>query len=585
MGRLEDSIAELSTNTEQWEAFSAEGNCVVQAPPGSGKTKLLAARIAYDLKHRITAPRGAACITLTNAAAEELTERVLSLGVGWSSTLFLGTVHSFALNRILLPFKSATGVLPIGGIKIATKQQISDAMRTAMAVWPAGLDDRLVGATVRRMRRLMPTQEEWTGVGPNIRAVADAFDRALRGMGVIDFDGVIAESVGLVETFPSIRRSLVARYHGLYVDEYQDLAPGLHRLVEALCFGEERRSSLFAVGDPDQAIFGWTGTRPELLKELSERTGVTPVDLRTNYRSGSQIIDIAGLAIGSGRQVVGTRPGGEVQAHRCPRGFLEQSDWAVRRVRTLEDQAVPLEEIAIVVPANDDVATVAASLTTAGVPFYVRKTEYPETRTTRLVAAAAAWVASPADSGISLGEILRSWRALLGTRVARSQDVALVRTLRELRQDSKARVVALIDGFLLAGLGEALADASKAEERNAVSEMRSYFSSATAHAGEIVTLGQRLKPLGRVEVLTIPSCKGLEFDYVIALGLDQEKFPFFASLRDPEKLAEERRKFYVVLTRARSHVDLLYSGFVMWKRSFRPNYAGPSMFLREIGLA
>jgi DNA helicase II / ATP-dependent DNA helicase PcrA len=107
---LSDSIAELRTNPRQWEAFSTEGNCVVLAPPGSGKTKLLTTRMAHDLLTTIPLPHGAACITLTNAAADELRRRVDRLGVPPRSTLFVGTVHSFALRQVLIPFAAMLGL-------------------------------------------------------------------------------------------------------------------------------------------------------------------------------------------------------------------------------------------------------------------------------------------------------------------------------------------------------------------------------------------------------------------------------------------------------------------------------------------
>jgi DNA helicase II / ATP-dependent DNA helicase PcrA len=158
-----------------------------------------------------------------------------------------------------------------------------------------------------------------------------------------------------------------------------------------------------------------------------------------------------------------------------------------------------------------------------------------------------------------------------------------VRILREARQGENLPVVTLIDRLMSAGLREALAVSSMAEEQSSLDAMRVQFMEGAPNGNDIRSLGQRLKPTGRVEILTIASCKGLEFDYVIALGMDQGKFPFFANLRDPASLAEERRKFYVILTRARINVDLVYSGFVQWTR--RRSYDGPSMFLREIGLA
>ena len=104
MAPLSESIARLRTNDKQWQAFGTEGHCVVVAPPGSGKTEVLTTRLAWDLLHHIPEPRGAACVTLTVAAAEQLRTRVEGLHSFRRPNIFIGTVHSFLLNEIVIPF-------------------------------------------------------------------------------------------------------------------------------------------------------------------------------------------------------------------------------------------------------------------------------------------------------------------------------------------------------------------------------------------------------------------------------------------------------------------------------------------------
>ena len=107
MGRLADAVTELRRNDRQWDAFECAGHTVVLAPPGSGKTKLLTTRLAYDLAvGAIPAPQGAACITMTNEAVGVLRRRLTRLGVRRRPNLFVGTVHSFALSVIVMPSRS-----------------------------------------------------------------------------------------------------------------------------------------------------------------------------------------------------------------------------------------------------------------------------------------------------------------------------------------------------------------------------------------------------------------------------------------------------------------------------------------------
>lgn len=143
MSRLSASIDDLKNNDRQWEAFTTEGHCVVLAPPGSGKTKLLTTRMAYDLANKITKPRGAACITLTNAAAEELRRRVDELGVEGRPNLAIGTVHSFLLRKVLEPFARVVGRPELASVTIASKAESAkllqeanaEASRTAIPGW------------------------------------------------------------------------------------------------------------------------------------------------------------------------------------------------------------------------------------------------------------------------------------------------------------------------------------------------------------------------------------------------------------------------------------------------------------------
>lgn len=177
-------------------------------------------------------------------------------------------------------------------------------MREAIRrVFDANADTRYVDSTIKRYRKLCLTEQAWNATGANVREAALEYERLLREKDWVDFDSVVAMAVQLVEEHPFVRAVLHARYPYLLVDAYQDLAPGLHRIVTSLSL-DEGNSTLFAVGDPDQAIYGWTGTRPELLLELADGETVHRVDLRINYRCGA---------------LIAARPGGESSAVKAPR--------------------------------------------------------------------------------------------------------------------------------------------------------------------------------------------------------------------------------------------------------------------------
>lgn len=140
----------------------------------------------------------------------------------------------------------------------------------------------------------------------------------------------------------------------------------------------------------------------------------------------------------------------------------------------------------------------------------------------------------------------------------------------------------LLTELLEAGLATALKRAALADDAIEVKNMAQVLASGPLQGLSVRGLAERARKVDRVEITTMTSSKGLEFDVVLLLGIDQKRVPFFASLNNTEDLAEERRKFYVSITRARDEVRIFYSGFVEWKKKI--DRAGPSMFLREIGL-
>lgn len=582
MTALSDARDELRTNPRQWDAFTTEGHCVVLAPPGSGKTKLLTARLAEDLVNRISEPHGAVCMTLTNAAAEELRSRLRQLGVVQRSTLFVGTVHSFALACVIKPFAAAAGERAVATARIAIQREQDDALQKAIGAAGANPNDRLLRPTLNRYRKLA-SDDEWAKADEIIRRLNRAYEDLLRERGLIDFDGLVTAAVDLVERHAFVRRALVARYRRMFVDEYQDLAPGLDRLVRALCFDHRVQTELFAVGDPDQAIYGWTGTKPELLDELAQRHDVTPVRLNINYRCAEEIIAVSRRALTGDREIRGVRKGGRAEARHCPGGFGQQITTATEVVLDAADRKIALHDIAVLCATNDECNRVARALRERGIEAIVRGAEYENTRVNALLERAAAWSTLDREkSGQRLGDLLREWRWALDQLWSRALGVEFTQELLDGEARAAQPAQVFIEALVDLGLADAMELPARSDERRGLDSLLAALDLGDLRDMTTRDFGRRARARNRVEVTTISSSKGLEFDVVIMLGLEQGKMPHFASQRSSRDLAEDRRKFYVSLTRAKREVLALYSGFVEWPRGTR--HDGPSQFLREVGL-
>lgn len=586
MSALTESMRELRTNARQWEAFTTRGHCAVLAPPGSGKTKLLTTRLAFDLANRVPKPHGAACITLTNTAAAELRRRIEVLGVEDRHHLFIGTVHGFTLGRVIAPFATLVGRPELANISIASKQQCRETYDEAIAeVFDPYEDTWNVQSTIEFNRQRLATDKEWALSGEKIQEVARRYEAKLRTKGLFDFLDIVTIAVELVERHKVIRRVLTAQYPHLYVDEYQDLAPGLDRLVRSLCFDYVVNSELFAVGDVDQAVFGFTGTRPELLEEVAARSDVTAVPLERNYRCGEAIIRIANLMRKGKPPIVGNRDGGNVSATRCPGGFDDQCQRAVEAVNNAITQEVPLHEIAVICPLNSQCEQITDALRVAGIPAFVRGSEYRLTPVTAFIEGCAAWATLGREcSNYRLGELLAYWRTFMGARWSRADDVRLTELLMDYETSGEEPAHHLIRELLDLGLQRALQQVALADDAVQVRQMYGALTVGNLSNVSVRELAEHARKVDRVEVTTMTSSKGLEFDVVLIMSADEESIPHYLSLNDRAKLAEDRRKFYVSITRARDEIGIFYSGFVV-TRYGRRKYQGPSRFLGEIGLA
>lgn len=585
MTELELVRARLRTNPEQWKAFRAPGHCVVIAPPGSGKTELLTARLAQDFVDEIPAPHGAACITYSNPAAGELSRRLGRLGVERRSNLFVGTVHSFAWTQIVRPFAPLVGREYLLEAKVATEAAQDEAFEVARQAVFGAEDPYGLRSTMDRRRKLITlddVSDDRFG-GELDAALAIRYGQELEAHGLVDFDDMVRIAVELVDQFDFVRRVLVARFSKLYVDEYQDLGPGLHELVLKLCFRGAGSATLFAVADPDQCIYVFSGADPRLVQELADRDDVSGVRLKRNYRSADEIIQASVNLLPEPIEVFGEGGGGVLEVHQVD-GKVEGQALATVPILETAMQTSRPEDLALICLTNDDCVEAADVLIDAGLPVFVRrKGEYPRTWASAFVEAAADWVVTQRGAaGVTLADLLLQWRQLQGRRWERSLDVRFVAALLEFERRPGAAASEFVSHLLGLGLLTALErDESRAEDAQSIREMRDAVTNGVMADATLVELGDRAFARNRIHVVTMHASKGLEFDVVCALGLEFTRLPRYKSAE--WDILQQRRQFYVTVTRARKAVHLFYTGWTITRRNERWDH-GPSPLIDELRL-
>jgi len=575
---------ELRGNEGQWAAYNATGHCVLLAGPGSGKTKTLTVKLARALGEEVQAPRGVACITYNNECAKELELRLEALGVEAGNRVFVGTVHSFSLTQIVLPYAKTAGLGLPDEFRIATKQEQKHALEDAYSSVIRGPDNpqrwRLSMDNHRRSV-LNRSSDAWRTKEPQLSALVEAYEAQLRRRGLIDFDDMPLLAVNALRNHEWLQRALLAKYPILAVDEYQDLGRALHRMVMGLCFSAGMR--LFAVGDMDQSVYGFTGAYPELLQQLSEREDVQTIRLRLNYRCGSRIVTASSYALGvdRGYRAPSGAHEGLIFFHAQNGSYEQQAEHLFRTVLPQVQARMPslaAGEIGILYQSANIGDAVAEAAQSNGYP--VLRTDvnalYPRSsRLMRWLEACAVWCCGGWEVGMPrfsrlANEGLRIFAEALPDHMRKT---AFQRGLMQLlweRRDSRLPVNRWIREARVALLDELItACRSLSDEPGTLDAVLERTGRAGTAAG--MTLGQfsgHGEGNDRMNLSSLHSAKGREWEVVVMFAMDHGVIPWRNVAR--KQLLESRRLFYVGFTRAKKELHLMYSA------------RDPSPFVREV---
>jgi DNA helicase-2/ATP-dependent DNA helicase PcrA len=562
----------LRSNAGQWDAYNADGHCVVLAGPGSGKTKTLTVKMARILAEDVEEPRGVACITYNNECARELEYRLDALGVQRRSRVFIGTVHSFARTQIVLPYARTAHLGLPENFRVATQAQQSAALRTAyerVINWREDLRD--VRLILDRYRRTILDRDSdaWRERNPEAAALVEAYEAELRRSGLIDFDDMPLLALRALARHRWLRRAILAKYPVLVVDEYQDLGTALHQMVMGLCFSTGVR--LFAVGDIDQSIYGFTGANPALLERLAARADVETIQLRLNYRCGSRIVTASQYALGldRGYEAPDGAAQGTVYFHPEPGNFDQHAEHLFAEILpdALERTGVQRGQVAIIYQSARIGDAVADAARRHGFEMIRADNNalYPRGNVLmRWLELCAVWCAGGWRRGTPrFGTLSADGRRLFAETVTSEDDrVSFNRQLITTLWNNRTPTQTVHDW--LAELRAALVDPYLARCRSLDEEevVLTRFMARAGAGGDVegMTLSQFAgfgEGADRINLTTLHSAKGREFEIVVLFGMDDGVVPW-RNVGDAQR-RESRRSFYVGFTRAKQELHIMHS--------------------------
>jgi DNA helicase-2/ATP-dependent DNA helicase PcrA len=334
-------------NPEQARAVTTtEGPLLILAGAGSGKTRVVAHRVAYLVGVKGIAPWRILAVTFTNKAAGEMRERITALvGADDGRKVEMGTFHALCA-RILRRDGAAIGLSPRFVIYDTDDQQslMKQAFRDLdLPIQGGALRPRGVLEAISRAKNNLESVEDMvegatTHFEREVARIATRYTERLRAAGALDFDDLLVETVRLLETQPEVLARYQARWRYLHVDEYQDTNAAQYRIVRALAAAHH---NLCVVGDDDQSIYAWRGADLRNILDFErDEPGATVVKLEQNYRSTELILRAAHAVVANNegrkeKELWTERAGGRPIARFEAYNEEEEAEWIARQVESL----------------------------------------------------------------------------------------------------------------------------------------------------------------------------------------------------------------------------------------------------------
>lgn len=612
-------------NNKQKEAvLYNEGPLLILAGAGSGKTKVLTTKIAYLIEEKNVSPYEILAITFTNKAAMEMKERITNLIGPIAKKIQISTFHSFGLKLIRenaekLGYDASFSIMDSDDSLTIVKKIMKDKNLDPKVYNAKGIKSKISSC---KNEMVTPEKYERYVISDYEKVILEVYrkyEQTLKNSNAIDFDDLLNLPIELFRKHPSILEKYQDRFHYVLIDEYQDTNEPQYILSKMM---SAKYRNICVVGDDSQAIFSWRGANyQKILNFEKDYQNAKVIMLEQNYRSTKKILDAANCVIKNNKQRkeknlwTENEEGQKLKYYRAYDG-KDEAHFVSHMIKKLKEENVSLEEIAILYRTNAQSRTIEEELLKDNIPYHiVGGFSFYQRKEIKDLLAYLKLIHNPKDN-VSLLRAINTPKRGIGlktidnlTTKADMENVSIYEAIEGGKEGSFKEIIERLreikEEISLTELIEKVLDSSgiKQELENEktleadirlenLEEFKSITMAFEAREGEIsledflfeVSLvsdkDEYEGSTGKVSLMTVHSVKGLEYDYVFIIGMEEGLFPHMNSLMESGELEEERRLCYVAITRAKKDLYILNARrrVLFGKDQINP----PSRFIGEI---
>ncbi len=612
-------------NDMQLEAVkTTDGPLLVLAGAGSGKTKVLTTRIAYLVEELGVSPENILAITFTNKAAKEMKERVVEMLGVLGYHIQMSTFHSFGLsilkeNYEKLGYKSNFTILDSDDSLTVIKKIMKDNGYDIKEYNPKAIRSKISGAKNELVDSKEYDRIAATDFEQVVASIYQKYENKLLVNNSVDFDDLLILPIVLFRTYPEVLKTYQEKYKYILIDEYQDTNQAQYILTKMI---SAKYQNICVVGDDSQSIYSWRGANyRNILNFEKDFKNAKTILLEQNYRSTKTILSAANDVIKNNKMKkeknlwTDNESGLKIKYHKAS-NEKEESDYVVKEIYKLLNDKVSPSSIAVLYRTNAQSRNMEEVLLRENIPykvvgsfyFYNRKeikdlisylkliyNTYDDASLERIINVPKRGIGLKTIENINKKALLEG--CALYDAIESGKELEFKKLIEELREKSEnCSLTELVDLVLdKTGMKKELEDENSMEADIRLENLEE-FKTITKNFEEkngIISLEEFLAEISLVSdieehknnndvitLMTVHSAKGLEFDYVFIIGLEEGIFPHNNSLFDSESLEEERRLCYVAITRAKKSLYLINAR----KRTIygMDSYNAPSRFIEEI---